>query len=203
MVSHLGLLSSLGNVAFRFPRFLPRKHRRRRRPFACMQMSVSWSVVRACGNGRVGALLSTSCDHFLPRFRPFYWLSGPVIGSSLSSFSFPSRRRRFFSLVAAGFLSLSARLPVQPHFADGLLRFSLSLSLSLSLSAEFYWSPLPSLSGFASLTPSAQPLYWFLDECLPRFAFVSFVFYWIVTAFLVLSGFSSRLKKRFEHGNAE
>ena len=96
-------------------------------------MSVSWSVVRACGNGRVGALLSTSCDHFLPRFRPFYWLSGPVIGSSLSSFSFPSRRRRFFSLVAAGFLSLSARLPVQPHFADGLLRFSLSLSLSLSL----------------------------------------------------------------------
>ena len=109
----------------------------------------------------------------------------------------------FFSLVAAGFLSLSARLPVQPHFADGLLRFSLSLSLSLSLSAEFYWSPLPSLSGFASLTPSAQPLYWFLDECLPRFAFVSFVFYWIVTAFLVLSGFSSRLKKRFEHGNAE
>ena len=201
MVSHLGLLSSLGNVAFRFPRFLPRKHRRRRRPFACMQMSVSWSVVRACGNGRVGALLSTSCDHFLPRFRPFYWLSGPVIGSSLSSFSFPSRRRRFFFLLLL--LDFSRYRPVCPFSPISLMDCSVSLSLSLSLSAEFYWSPLPSLSGFASLTPSAQPLYWFLDECLPRFAFVSFVFYWIVTAFLVLSGFSSRLKKRFEHGNAE
>ena len=132
MVSHLGLLSSLGNVAFRFPRFLPRKHRRRRRPFACMQMSVSWSVVRACGNGRVGALLSTSCDHFLPRFRPFYWLSGPVIGSSLSSFSFPSRRRRFFFLLLL--LDFSRYRPVCPFSPISLMDCSVSLSLSLSLS---------------------------------------------------------------------